>query len=188
MPHLVTAIRVVSSRPSGKRKTEDTGVRPASLGRSTFAPCPRGPAAGLDPGFPESRTPAASPACATGRLCCVRPASGAVGQFSSVPHPRRIPGSDTRTRMFADGTFRAVGTRRLDRGTLGRLLPPALASGQADRIARSESGRCPVHPVEVARFGSRYGACSRAVDAGTPETKAPGGVPATGAPPSGRCP
>ena len=141
----------------------------------------------MDPGFPESRTPAASPACAAGRLCCARPASGAVGQFSSVPHPRRSPGSGTRARMFADGTFRAVGTRRLDRGTLGRLLSPALASGQVDRMARSEPGRCPVHPVDTTRFGSRYGTYSRVVDAGTPETKAPGGVPVTGAPPSVRC-
>lgn len=38
MPHLVTAVRVVSSRPSGKRKTEAPGVRPASPGRSAFAP------------------------------------------------------------------------------------------------------------------------------------------------------
>ena len=168
--------------------TKDTGVRPASLGRSTFAPCPRGPAAGLEPGFPESRTPAASPACATGRLCRARPASGAVGQFSSVPHPRRGPGSDTRTRMSADGAFRAAGARRLDRGALGRLLSPALAPGQVDRIAGSEPGRRPVHPVDVARFGPGYGACPRAVDAGAPVTKAPGGVPVTGAPPSDRCP
>lgn len=43
-------------------------------------------------------------------------------------------------------------------------------------------------PVLNGPLGSGYGTCSRAVDAGTPETKAPGGAPVTGAPPSGRCP
>lgn len=89
--------------------------------------------------------------------------------------------------MLADGTFRAVGTRRLDRETLCRLLSPALDSGQVDRIAGNESGRYPVHPVDTTRFGHSYGTYSRATDAGTPETKAPGIVPVTGAPPSVRC-
>ena len=52
MPHLATAVCVVSPRPSGRRKTEAPGVRPASPGRPTFAPCPRGPAAGPEPRVP----------------------------------------------------------------------------------------------------------------------------------------
>ena len=73
--------------------------------------------------------------------------------------------------MFADGTFRAVGTRRLDRETLGRLLSPALDSGQVDRMAGSESGRYPVHPVDTMRFGSRYGTYSRVDRRGNPRNQ-----------------
>ena len=36
LPRLAAAVRVVSPRPSGRRKTEAPGGRPASPGRSTF--------------------------------------------------------------------------------------------------------------------------------------------------------
>ena len=53
----------------------NTGVRPASLGRSTFAPCPRGPVAGLElrvPGVPH----ACGFACLRDRAPLLRPFGG----------------------------------------------------------------------------------------------------------------
>ena len=95
MPRLVTAVRVVSPRPSGKRKTKDAWVRPASPGRSAFAPCPRGPAAGLEPrvpGVPHAVTSRGSPRfpAAVGKMED-RGARGTLGRLGAECQPRPMP-------------------------------------------------------------------------------------------------
>ena len=101
------------------------GLNPGFRGPWGAQPSRRVPAVllrGLNSGLPESRTPAALPACAAGRLCRARPASGAAGQFSSAPHP---PGK--RKTEAPEGRS----------GTLGRGASPV--QRHAVRIAGQES-------------------------------------------------
>ena len=82
--------RPSASSPRGNRENGRPGTPGFARSPWDAQPSRRVPAVllrGLNSRFPESHTPTALPACAAGRLCCARPASGAVGQFSSVPHP-----------------------------------------------------------------------------------------------------